>query len=77
MCNISLTLKEQADISIEIFDNLGRKIQQINRDNAPAGKHIVEWDGTDTSGNQLAKGVYMLKITANDFSETLRLIKIE
>jgi flagellar hook assembly protein FlgD len=40
-----------------------------------AGSHEVQWDGTDSSGRELAPGVYFVRIQTSAGSGTARLIK--
>lgn len=52
-----------AEITIEIYDVLGRKIQTILNDKYNPGKHQISWDGRDESGNPLTSGVYFARIS--------------
>mgnify|MGYP000114719601 FL=1 len=66
VCN---SLKTQ----IEIFTVSGRLIKTINEEVKTAGFRTegITWDGRDEFGDQLAKGVYIYKVTVeNEFGET-------
>jgi hypothetical protein len=63
---ISYALPRPANVTISIFDILGRQIARLNRKNEPAGNHQIIWDGMDCSS-----GIYFYKISTGDYTKTL------
>ncbi len=63
---ISYTLDNPAEISLEIYDLLGRLIGTLDSGVKSAGTHNIVWDGTNESGQQVASGVYFYKLKAGD-----------
>jgi hypothetical protein len=61
---IKFSLPEASDVSIQIFDILGRHIQTLVSGNQPAGEHSIVWN----AGNQ-PSGVYFYKIQAGNFTD--------
>ena len=53
-----------AEIRIKIFTLSGRLIRSLEEFNASRGFNMVEWDGRDADGDELANGVYLYKIIA-------------
>lgn len=53
-----------AEIRIKIFTLSGRLIRTLEAFAAQRGFNMVEWDGRDEDGDELANGVYLYKITA-------------
>jgi flagellar hook assembly protein FlgD len=41
-----------------------------------AGRYQVVWDATNVNGSQVASGVYLVKMTAGDFSETKKMVLV-
>jgi hypothetical protein len=72
---LQYTLSEDANVSVEMTDILGRKIQAFQIGKQTEGDHVFDWNGTDSAGKKLAAGVYFYKIKANDFSIEHKIIK--
>jgi hypothetical protein len=52
-----------AQINIDIYDILGRKVRTLVDGRKEVGNHQVHWDGRDDSGGECPSGVYFAKIT--------------
>jgi len=50
------------DISIIIYDVLGREVKEIVEKERYPGEYEVTWDGRDNGGSELTSGVYFVKI---------------
>ncbi|MBA65859.1 MAG: hypothetical protein CMG55_08675 [Candidatus Marinimicrobia bacterium] len=59
-------LTKTADISIEIYTLGGKKIKSIKRNNSQIGFNIINWNGLDTFGDNIANGVYLYRLKATD-----------
>ena len=42
-----------------------------------AGYITVEWSGDDNSGNKVASGTYVYRITAGDFAATKKMLLVK
>ena len=62
---ISYSLSITSDVTISIYDMLGRLIETINSEIQAAGEHSVVWNA-----DNFATGVYFYKITAGGFEQT-------
>ncbi len=58
---------------ISLYDIAGRKVRALGsvRGN---GFHVVPWDGAGDSGNQVASGVYIVKVESPGGSSTARIV---
>ena len=56
------------DLTIEIFDLMGRRVDRLSRRVSSVGGVIepVRWDGRDTNGSPLRNGVYVYRLTLSD-----------
>ena len=59
--NISFTLKEDGYARIELFNNIGRKMDMVHLNNLYAGFHNYHYYPYPE-----LKGLYLLRITVND-----------
>jgi hypothetical protein len=58
--NVRYQLAEASDVTLQLFDMLGREIKLIIQEAQPAGTYTVEWDS-----NGIASGVYIIRLTAS------------
>lgn len=56
------------DLTIEIFDMLGRHVDRIEKrvSSVEGAIEPVRWDGHDQSGQQLRNGIYLYRLTLTD-----------
>jgi hypothetical protein len=71
---ISYTVKKGGSIEIIVIDVLGRRIRTLVKGFVQAGEHDVVWDGRDESGERVAPGVYLYRLSADDVVETRKLL---
>ncbi len=67
-------LKEDTDITIKVYNILGKEITILVSETQPAGYRSVIWDGTDHYGNPVSSGVYLCIMTAGDFTEVQKML---
>jgi len=58
--SINYFLSDNVQVSIKIFDVLGREIKQIIDKKQNAGNHSIVWDGKDFADNEVASGLYFV-----------------
>jgi len=51
-----------AEIKIDIYDILGRKVRTLINERKEVGEHKITWDGRDDDGVDLPSGVYFARI---------------
>ena len=73
--HIPLTLFEQQVVQGEVFDLLGRQVYQMESRALERGEHMLTWNGLDTYDQQVAAGLYLVRLTTNDRSLT-RLVTV-
>ena len=58
--NVRYQLAEESDVTLQLFDMLGREIKLIVQETQPAGTYTEEWNSTG-----IASGIYILRFTAS------------
>ena len=58
--NISYYVDSNENISISIYDMMGREIKSIVDQLHNKGNYAVIWDGEDNLGNKIATGLYLI-----------------
>ena len=56
-------------VTLKVYDITGREIETLIEGEVPAGEHRLQW-----SAIGLASGVYLCRMMAKDFSETIKMI---
>jgi len=69
---IKYELPYQSQVTIEIYDILGRKITTLQNGPQPAGYHQALWRAEDVTS-----GVYFYKLQAGDHAETKKVILVK
>ncbi len=64
---ISYSLPQESEVSLDIYDIMGRKIETLVPGRQPAGEHSVVWNA-----DHISSGVYLFRINAGSYSETRR-----
>lgn len=71
---ISYTLVKDSKVSIKVFDASGREIQTLVNEYKSAGSYKVTFN---SSGKNLASGVYFYKMSAGDFTDVKKMILVK
>ena len=72
--NISYLISEQSNIKITIYNSSGQKIKTLVNGIKSAGDHSIVWNGRNKSGNTVSNGIYIYKMSAENFSVSKKLI---
>jgi len=59
----SLGLPTEARVTVEVLDLAGRRVALLYRDALAPGEHPFHWRGVDASGQRLAAGTYLVRVT--------------
>jgi hypothetical protein len=74
---ISYQIPSTGIVTIKIYDTLGREVETLVNEVENPGRHEVEFSakaGTGKDGSNLSSGLYFYRITANNFSETKKML---
>ena len=66
---IHFDVPQTSFVSLSIYDMLGREVRSLVKGEMEAGEHSIQWDGSGFSS-----GVYVYRMTADGFSQSMRLI---
>jgi FlgD Ig-like domain len=73
---IAFEIPEAVDASVKIYDIGGKLVQTLLDGHRAAGRYDLIWDARNSSGNQVASGVYLIKMTAGDYTETRKMVLV-
>lgn len=66
----------RGNVTLEIYDALGRKVKTLVKGTLSAGTHSVTWNGEDEDGNPLSGGIYFSVLKSDNVRETSKLTLI-
>ncbi|MCP4580143.1 MAG: T9SS type A sorting domain-containing protein [candidate division Zixibacteria bacterium] len=69
---IKYSLPTLSEVTLDIYDVLGRKVQTFHESRLPAGSHSLIWNADGFSS-----GVYFYKVTAGEFERTEKMILLK
>ena len=70
-------LPEQAQVTLTIYDLMGREITQLVNTTQDAGFRSVQWNATDMHGKPVSAGVYLYQIRAGEFMQTKKMLLLK
>lgn len=69
---IKFSLPERADVSLKVYDMLGREVAELINGVTEAGQHEVDFNATD-----LASGMYVYTIKAGEFTSSKKMMLLK
>jgi len=58
-CRLIFELSDPMEVQWDIYTTSGRRLKTVRRSFAQAGPRILEWDGRDDQGDEIANGTYL------------------
>ena len=79
---IPFELADDANVNIQIYDISGHLVRTISLGYRPAGRYVdrsasAYWDGRNFSGERIASGLYLYRLTAGNFSAVRRMVVLK
>ncbi len=74
---ITYSLPSAAEVKLEIYGILGKKLITLVENKQQAGSYKLVWDGRDSKGLQLSSGIYFYRIKAGKFNCVKKMMYIK
>ena len=75
--NIKYTLPVASNVKVEIFNMLGQLVNTLVNQHQQAGTYNTVWNGNDLNGNQVSTGVYIYKLSTDNFVSAKKMILVK
>ncbi len=75
--NLRYDLPEQAQVTLTVFDLMGRQITQLVNTTQDVGYKSVQWNATNSFGKPVSAGVYLYQIRAGEFVQTKKMVLLK
>ena len=77
LTNIKYEVFKSGNVNLVIIDSKGVHIKSIVNEYHQIGKYLMEWDGKDDQGRNMASGIYFYKIILGGISKTEKMIYLK
>jgi len=74
---IKYDLPEDALVSINIYDLMGRSIKSLVNSQQTAGYRSIQWNATNNLGEPVSAGMYLYTIQAGEFRQTKKMVLLK
>ena len=75
--SIAYDLPANGPVSLTVYNTLGQRVAVLVDEHQAAGPHTVEWDGIGDSGDNLATGIYLYRLTTANSSVTRKMVLLK
>ncbi len=75
--NISFSLKESDNVTIEIYNILGKKVKTLVDDYIQAGNHSMVWNGQDANSRRVSSGIYFYRMQTSNYSSIRKIVLLK
>mgnify|MGYP001001312953 CR=1 FL=1 len=63
-----------SNISVVIYDMLGKEVATVINQQVEAGNHKASWDGKNYQGRKVTSGTYIYRIVSGEFIEAKKML---
>lgn len=74
---IQYDLLEESEVTLKIYDGLGKEISVLVQEKQSAGNKSVVWNGLNQRGQRVPSGVYIYKLHAGDQTLTKKMLLLQ
>ena len=74
---ISYGVPRNGEVTLVVYDMLGRQVRELARGYASAGRYTVTWDGHDDQGHVVGSGMYLYRLTAGDHAMVNKMVFVK
>ena len=71
---IFYSVKNDAKVSVEIYNLLGQKVKTLVNGSVKKGNHGLTWNGKDETGRNVSSGIYFYRMTTGKYTSTQKMI---
>jgi hypothetical protein len=71
---ITYALPEQASVTLDVYNVRGERVSSLVNAVQPQGVHSIMWNATNESGQAVPAGLYIARLTAGSYSQSIRMV---
>jgi len=74
---IQFDVPQRVDLTLSVYDLLGRRVKTLVKDNLDIGSYNVKWNGSSDAGEMLPSGMYFYELQSSKFHSVKKLILVK
>ena len=74
---IPFSLHQRGMAEIHIYNLAGQKVAELETGLRESGRHIIQWDGRDKQGRQVASGIYLFQLRHGENMLTRKMLLLK
>jgi hypothetical protein len=74
---IAFSVASERHVDVEIYNILGQKVATLAGGTFTPGRHLLQWDATDTRGHRVSPGVYFYRLQAGPYESVKKLLVLK
>ncbi|MFC1481880.1 leucine-rich repeat domain-containing protein [Candidatus Neomarinimicrobiota bacterium] len=75
--NIRFDLPVTGEISLIVYDILGREVAELASGLQPAGYHQLRWSGRAANGSSVPTGMYFARLVTPEYSKSIKMLLLK
>jgi len=75
--SIRYSLQRTSQVEVTVYNMLGQTVKVLESGVQAPGIYETTWDGKDTNGKEAASGMYLYRISTQDFTETRKMMLLK
>ncbi len=75
--NIRYQLHKSAQVSLKVYDAMGREVRELVDQRIAAGSHVATWDGKDRNSRPVSSGWYFYKLRADQVEAAKKMLLVK
>ena len=75
--SITYSLPTSEAVTLNVYDVSGKQIAELVNNNQNPGTYSVTWNGKNSSGENIASGIYFYELTAGSFKSVKKMIMLK
>ena len=74
---IRYELPQPAKVRLVIYNLLGQRVKSLVQGQQSAGKYSINWDGTSDAGRPVASGIYIYRISVDNYVQSRKMMLLK
>lgn len=74
---INFSVPKTGIVNVSVYNDIGQLVKVLANDNYVPGTYQITWNGTNSSGNLVASGVYFYRFSSKDYVNTMKMVLLK
>ncbi len=74
---IDFSVPKTGIVNLTVYNSIGQEVKVLANDNYIPGTYQVTWDGRNNEGTQVASGAYFYRLSAKNYTSTMKMVYLK